>query len=121
MRDVSDTFYRTPVTVRRAGSADVDLLVGMKPDDTGLDGESHGEVNVRDERSELVERWVISVNRDYLVEKGLVDLEADEAHQLLITVEDWVIVKSQRFAIIGISDRALFRGVPILVRLTVAR
>uniref|UniRef100_C6E6Q9 Uncharacterized protein n=1 Tax=Geobacter sp. (strain M21) TaxID=443144 RepID=C6E6Q9_GEOSM len=121
MRDVTDTFHRSPITLRRANGAEVELLVGMKPDDAEENGESQGELSVRDDRSEQVERWVISVSRDYLQELGLIDPAAPEAQQLLITVEDWVLIKGKRFAIIALTDRAIFRGVPILVRLTVAR
>jgi hypothetical protein len=121
LRDVTDTFHRSPIILRRANGQDVDLLVGMKPDDVGDNGDGNGELVEHDQRSELVERWIVSVNRDYLVELGLIDLEAAEDAQLLITVDDWVISKGKRFAIVALADRAVFRGVPILVRMTVAR
>jgi hypothetical protein len=68
-----------------------------------------------------VELWIVSLNRDYLAELGLIDPNEEEANQLLITLDDWIIYKGKRFGIIGITDKALFRGVPILVKITVGR
>jgi len=121
MRDVTDTFHQSPVKLLRANGAEVDLLAGVKGDDGSSDGEVNGELQVRQERSDLVERWSLSFNRDYLLERGLIDLEAEPARQLLITMEDVVVMKGRRFAILALVDKGLFRGVPILVRLLVAR
>jgi len=121
LRDVTDTFHRSTVTLRRVNGDEVDLLVGLKPAESGNEGEAHGELAARQDRTETVERWVVSVNRDYLAEKGLVDTEEEPARQLLISREDWVMINGKRFAIVELSDRALFRGVPVLVRMVLER
>jgi hypothetical protein len=109
------TFHKSPVVLRRADGSEIELLCGQTPVSTGNDGEEHGELEVNTPEFDQVERWELSFNRDYLQEQNLVDGE------LLITVEDWILIGGRRFAIVAIADRAVFRGQPILVRLTVAR
>jgi hypothetical protein len=118
IRNVTDTFHRTPVTLFRTSGEEIELLAGMIPMETGDDGEVNGEMYARDRGSETVERWIVTFNRDYLAEKGLVDPDED---RLLIGDEDLVIYKGRRFAIVQLTDKAIFRGVPILARLKVAR
>ena len=118
MRDVTDTFHHTPVTLRRASGQEIALLAGMKTDDAGSYGEVNGERYAQDEHTEIVERWIVTFNRDYLAEKGLVDPATD---LLLIDPEDWLIYKGKRYSIQILEDRAEFRGVPILTRLVVQR
>lgn len=118
IRSITDTFHKTPVILRTASGADVNLLAGDKPDDVGSYGEIHGEVYVQEERRETEERRIVTFNRDYLIEQGLVDPATDE---LLFDSEDWIIIKGKRFAIVKLTDKAIFRGLPILVQLTVQR
>lgn len=117
MRDVTDTFYKNPVTLRKASGAETELLAGLKPVDTGENGEVNGERYVQEERQEVVERWIVTFNRDYLKEKQLVG--DDDA--LLITVDDWIIINGKRHSIVRITDKGMFCGMPILVQLIVAR
>jgi hypothetical protein len=121
MRSVTDTFHRTPVVLVRKDGGETELLCGLAPDEVGSVGEVHGELYVREERQESVERWVLSFNRDYLVEKGLINLEEEESRQMLITLEDRVLLKGKRFGIVRVTDKGVFRGVPVLVKLTIVR
>lgn len=118
IRDVTDTFHKSPVTLLKTSGAEIELVAGMKPDDSGGGGGSHGEMSVREEGSETVERWLVTFNRDYLEEKNLVDPDSDT---LLIADEDRIVFKGKRYAIVELTDKALFRGVPMLVLLTVVR
>jgi hypothetical protein len=118
MRDVTDTFHQTPVTLRQVSGTEIELLAGMKSDDAGSYGEVNGERYVQDEHSEMVERWIVTFHRDYLAEKELVD---PTTGLLLINPEDWLIYKEKRYSIQILEDRAIFRGAPILVRLVVQR
>lgn len=118
MRNVTDTFHKTPVTLRRSSGEEIELLAGWKPDDTGTDGEAHGEAYVREAQRETVERFLVSFNRDYLAEKELIDPATDT---LLISEDDKLVVKGKRFVLVKITDKGVFRGVPILVQLTVQR
>lgn len=119
MRAVTDTFHKSRVNLRKPNEDELELQCGMKPDDTGSYGEVNGEKYVQDERTETVERWICSFNRDYLKEKGLVDPESDEL--LFSADEDWIIIKDRRFSIVKLTDKGLFRGEPILVQITVQR
>lgn len=120
IRDLTDTFHKSPVTLQRESGGEVDLLAGLKPSGTGssADGEEHGELYVQDDRKETVERYVVGFNRDYLAEKELIDPDTDE---LLISIEDRLEIKGKRFSIVKLTDHALFRGVPLLVQMVVAR
>lgn len=119
MRDLTDTFHKTPVTLLRKTGEEFPLLAGWTPDDTGgTDGEEHGEAYVREAQRETVERFVVSFNRDYLAEQGLTDPEADT---LLISEDDKLIFGGKRFVLVKITDKGVFRGLPILVQLTVQR
>lgn len=118
MRDVTDTFFKVPVTIQRATGGDVNLLAGLKPVETGNKGEVNGEYSPRESGSEVVERWVVTFNRDYLADMGLVDTDTD---QVLISSDDVVVFKGQRFVIVSLTDKALFRGLAILFRMEVAR
>lgn len=118
MRDVTDTFHTAPVSLLPAAGGQVGLLAGLGPDDTeAQNGEVHGELHVQEDRRETVERWIVSFNRDYLRENGLVDAN----DLLLIGYEDRMMIKGKRYGVIKITDKGLFRGVPILVQITVAR
>ncbi|HOS77602.1 MAG TPA: hypothetical protein PLL15_06125 [Syntrophales bacterium] len=112
MRDLTDTFHTAPVSLLPAAGGQVDLLAGLVPD-----GDLHGDLHVQEDRRETVERWIVSFNRDYLLEQGLVNAN----DLLLIGFEDRMIIKGRRFVVISIADKGLFRGVPILVRIKVAR
>ena len=118
MRSVTDTFHKTPVTLKRKTGEEIDLLAGWKPDDTGTDGEGHGEAYVQEAQREPVERFVVSFNRDYLAEKELIDPTTDK---LLISEDDKLIFQGKRFVLVKITDKGVFRGVPILAQLTVQR
>jgi len=118
MRDVTDTFHKSEVTLRRPDGTEFDLLAGLTPNETGVDGEANGEMAAREEGTETVERWNVAFNRDYLAEKGLIDPVNDEP---LIGDEDRIVWRGQRFAIVQLTDKAMFRGLPILVLLKVAR
>ena len=118
MRDVTDTFHKIPVTLLRAAGGQVGLLAGLAPDDMeAQNGEVHGELHIQEDRRETVERWIVSFNRDYLREEGLVD----EDDHLLIAYEDRIMLNGKRYSIIKMTDKAIFRNAPILVKLTVAR
>lgn len=116
MRDVTDTFHKSPVVLRRADGSELPLLAGKTPVSDSSEEKESGNLVVQDPQSDQVERWLITFNREYLQEQGLI-----EDGVLLITLEDWIVIGGHRFAIVGISDRAIFRGEPILVKLTVAR
>jgi hypothetical protein len=118
MRSVTDTFFKTPVVLRRQSGEEIDLLCGWKPDDAGSYGRVNGETYVQEAHEEKVERYLVSFNRDYLAEKGLVDPDSD---LLLISQGDRVVFKGKRHAIATVADKGVFRGVPILVQLTVQR
>jgi hypothetical protein len=119
MRDVTDTFHKNRVVLRRADGAETELQCGLKPDDAGSYGEVNGERYVQDERSETVERWIVSFNRDYLREKGVVDPTSDEL--LIDEANDWIVINGKRFAIVKISDKGIFMGEAIMAQLTVQR
>lgn len=118
MRSVTDTFHKTPVVLKRKTGEEIPLVAGWKPDDTGTDGEGHGEAYVQEAQRETVERFVVSFNRDYLVEQGLTDPATDK---LLISEDDKLIFQGKRFVLVKITDKGVFRGLPILVQLTVQR
>lgn len=118
MRDLTDTFHQTTVTLRRDSGEEIDLLAGLKPDDAGSYGAVNGERYAQDDRPETVERWLVSFNRDYLNEQGLIDPDTDK---VLIAEEDRIVIKGKRFVIVTLTDKALFRGLPILFSLTVQR
>jgi hypothetical protein len=118
MRSVTDTFHKFPATIRRESGEEIDLLAGLTADDTGTYGETDGERYVQADHAEMVERWVVTFNRDYLAEKGLIDGTTGKP---LINPDDWIVITGKRFAIVQLTDKALFRGVPILVRLIVQR
>lgn len=118
MRDVTDTFHKTPVILRRPSGEETELLAGTKPVDSGDDGEVNGEMHVREERTETAERWIVTFNRGYLWDRDLIDPDTDA---VLIDEEDRIVIGGRRFSIIELTDRAVFRGAPILVRLVVAR
>lgn len=116
MRDLTDTFHKNPVILRKVSGAETELLAGLKPVETGEDGEVTGERYIQEERQETVERWIVTFNRDYLKEKLLV---SDDV--LLINDDDWIIINEKRHSIVKLSDKGMFCGFPILVQLTVAR
>ncbi|MFZ2949456.1 MAG: hypothetical protein WA003_08215 [Desulfuromonadaceae bacterium] len=118
MRDLTDTFHKTPVTLKRKTGEEIPLLAGWKPDDVGSYGNVNGEAYVQEAQRETVERFVVSFNRDYLSEQGLTDPDTD---LLLISEDDKLIFQGKRFVLVKITDKGVFRGVPILVRLTVQR
>jgi hypothetical protein len=119
MRSVTDTFHKSPVTLLRPSGEEIDLMSGITPDEVGSYGEIDGERYVQDERTERTERKIVSLNRDYLAERALVDPDTDE---LLIAPDaDWIVIGGKRFGIDKMTDKAVFRGVPILVQLTVQR
>jgi hypothetical protein len=118
MRSVTDTFHKTQVVLKRKTGEELPLLAGWKPADTGNDGEEHGEAHVREAQRETVERFIVSFNRDYLAEQGLTDPATDT---LLISEDDKLIFQGKRFVLVKITDKGVFRGVPILVQLTVQR
>jgi hypothetical protein len=118
MRNVTDTFHKTPVILRRKTGEEIDLLAGWKPDDTGSYGNVNGEAYVQEAQRETVERFLVSFNRDYLAEKQLIDSATDT---LLISEDDKLIEKGKRYVLVKITDKGVFRGVPILVLLTVQR
>lgn len=115
MRDVTDTFHRSPVTLRRAVGGDVPLLVGLTPAGDGQ-GEQHGELQTRETGEEIAERYTVRVNRDYLAEKGLVVNDV-----LQITLDDTLLIGGKRFTLASVADKAIFRGVPILAVLQAVR
>jgi len=118
LRSVTDTFHKSPVILRRESGAETPLLAGIKPDDTGTYGETDGERYVQADHAEMVERYVVSFNHDYLAEQALIDPATDKP---LINPDDWIVIKGKRFAIVKLTDKGLFRGVPMLVQLTVQR
>ncbi len=118
MRSVTDTFHKTEVTLKRKTGEEFELLAGWKPDDTGTDGEGHGEAYLQESQRETVERYIVSFNRDYLAEQGLTD---QDTGLLLISEDDKLLFQGKRFVLVKITDKGIFRGVPILVQLTVQR
>ena len=118
MRSVTDTFHKTPVQLRRTSGEEIELLCGWKPDDVGSYGSVAGETYVQEAHRETVERYLVSFNRDYLAEKGLVDPDTDK---LLISEADKLVFKGKRHSLVKIVDKGVFRGLPILAQLTVQR
>ncbi|MDD2853536.1 MAG: hypothetical protein PHY09_16750 [Desulfuromonadaceae bacterium] len=118
MRSVTDTFHKTPVILRRKSGEEIELLAGWKPDDTGSYGGVDGEAYVQEAHRETVERYLVSFNRDYLAAKELIDPATDK---LLISEDDKLVFKGKRFVLVKITDKGVFRGVPILAQLTVQR
>jgi len=116
MRDVTDTFHQDEVTLRRAAGGEVDLLAGVKPAGDGQ-STSHGELRPRERGEEIEERYTVTINRQYLADKGLVD--GDDS--LLITVDDELVIAGRRFALAAVADRARFRGQALLVILEAVR
>jgi hypothetical protein len=111
MRDVTDTFHQDEVTLRRAAGGEVDLLAGVKP------AEDTGEAKPRERGEEIEERYTVTINRQYLADKGLVD--GDDS--LLITVDDELVIDGRRFTLAAVADRARFRGQALLVILEAVR
>ncbi|BCS55192.1 hypothetical protein GSbR_25930 [Geobacter sp. SVR] len=119
IRNVTDTFHKSPVILRRETGEEFPLLAGLTPDDQEDYSVVQGERYVRDDQDDVTERWVVAFHRDYLAEQGLIDPETDT---VLIALEnDWIVIKGKRHAIVKLSDRAIFRGQAILVRLSVQR
>ncbi len=116
LRDVTDTFFRTLVVLRLAAGGDVELLAGVTPAGDGQ-GQAHGELVERERGEEIAERYAVKFNRAYLAEKGLVDGDGT----LLVTVDDLLLIYGRRFTLSAVADRALFRGVPLLVVLEAVR
>lgn len=118
IRDITDTFHRTPVILKRKSGEEVELLCGWKPDDVGSSGSVHGEAQLQEASRETVERYLVSFNRDYLAEKDLVDPVTDN---LLISEDDKLVFHGKRHVLVKITDKGVFRGIPILAQLTVQR
>jgi hypothetical protein len=122
IRNITDTFHKSPVILRHVDEVgaihELPLQAGVKSDDTGSYGEINGERYVQDEHTQIMERWIVTFNRDYLKEQGLVDPDTDK---LLIDPEDWLIYQGKRYSIQLLADKAVFRGIPILVQLTAQR
>lgn len=114
LRDVTDTFFRDPVVLRRASGEEVPLLAGLKPAD---DGSGHGELRQGEAGSEAEQRYQVSFDRGYLAEQSLVDA----GDELLIGYDDELLIGGRAFALVAIADRARFRGAPLLVVLEAAR
>jgi len=112
MRSVTDTFHKTPVLLRRKSGEEIELLAGWKPET------DHGEARLQEEQRKTVERYLVSFNRDYLAEKGLVDPDTDK---VMISEDDKIVFQGKRHSLVQITDKGVFRGLPILVRLTVQR
>lgn len=111
IRDVTDTFHKYPVTLRRAvGGADKPLLAGVKPAGDGK-GSGDGELKPRESGEEVDERLTVSFNRGYLAEQGLID----QNDVLLITLDDQLLIKGKRYYLAAVGDKAMFRNLPILV------
>jgi len=119
MRNVADTFNKTPVTLLRDSGTEIPLVAGKKADDVGSYGEVAGEMYATENRTETVERWILSFNRDYLAEKGLIDPDTDEP--AIDPEHDRIIMNGQHFSIVQMVDKGIFRGLPISVQLTVVR
>lgn len=119
MRDVTDTFHRSPVILRRPSGEETELLAGVIPVDAGGDGEVNGEMDARQERTETAERLLVSFNRESLAEQGLIDPDTDAP--LIDPDGDRIVMADKRYSILTLTDRAVFRGQPILVRLMVVR
>lgn len=111
LRDVTDTFFRDLVVLHRTGGGDVPLLAKVEPDETA------GDLIPRERGEEIEERYTVSINRQQLAEKGLV--EGDDT--LLITVDDDLQINGRRFVLVAVADRARFRGEALLVILKAVR
>lgn len=111
MRDVTDSFHQDEVTLRRAAGGEVKLLAGVKP------ATDTGESKPRERGEEIEERYTVTLNRQYLAEKELID--GDDL--LLITSDDKLDFGGRRFALAAVADKARFRGQALLVVLEAVR
>ncbi len=118
MRAVTDTFHKKPVILKRKSGEEIELTCGWKPDEAGSYGSVNGEAYLQEAHRETVERYLVTFNRDYLAEKGLIDPDTDE---LLISEDDKIVFKGKRHVLVKITDKGVFRGLPILAQLTVQR
>jgi hypothetical protein len=118
IRDVTDTFHKTPVILQRKSGEEIKLTCGWSPEGSGIDGAAHGEAYLQESSRETVERYLVSFNRDYLAEKGLVDPITDK---LLMGEDDKLVFQGKRHVLVKITDKGVFRGLPILAQLTVHR
>lgn len=114
MRDVADTFNRYPIILQRVDAADLPLLAGKAP--LSSNGSPDG-LTLSDEGEEIEDGFLLKLNRDYLVEKGLVD--GNDA--LLIGYDDEVVIDGKQYAISMIDSTGTFRDQDLTVILKVER
>ncbi len=107
IRDVTDTFQKYPVTLGDEG-ASVTVLCTRK--------NVLGELSVREEGQGIEQAFKLSLNRQYLAEKGLVDGDG----VLLIGYDTPVWMDGERFAITKL-DEPVFRDQKIRVAMEVVR
>ncbi len=108
IRDVTDTFQKHPVVLRQE-AGDTQLNAGLKI--------ITAEVQAKEGGEEIEEAYLVSFNREYLEEMGLVDVGGE----LLITYDDQVVINLDVFEIIKIHDTAVFRDEKLMVKLEVIR
>lgn len=96
MRDVTDTFFKYPVTLGDGLDA-IDLLCGRKSIKNELLAQETGE--------SIDQAFRLRFNRKYLDEKGLID----PAGTLLIGYDTPVWMDGQRYMITKLDEPAVFR------------
>ena len=109
MRDVTDTFFKYPVTLERESFDDLTLQAGLRVITRELKEREGGE--------EIDEAYGVRFNREYLREKGLVDGN----DELLIGYDDGIRIKGKRYHIAAIQPAGIIRDDPLLAYLEVVR
>lgn len=102
IRDVTDTFFKYPV-VFGSGADEIELLCGRQS--------IKNELLAREEGQGIDQAFQLSLNRQYLHEKGLVD----EDNKLLIGYDTPVVMDGISFVIIKLDEPAVFRDEKLMV------
>ena len=105
IRDVTDSFQKYPVVFGDG----VEVLCGRKS--------IKNELLARDEGESIEDAYKLSLNRDYLAEKGIVD----ETGTLLIGYDTPVWMDGELFAITSLGEPVVFRDKKLMVVMEVVR
>ncbi len=108
MRDVTDTFFKYPVTLGDGLEA-IELLCSRKAVKNELLAQETGE--------SIDQAFRLTFNRKYLDENGLIDMD----DVLLIGYDTQVWMDGQRYMITKLYEPAVFRDEKIMVVMEVVR
>ena len=108
IRDVTDTFFKYPVTLGDGLEA-IELLCSRKSIKNELLAQETGE--------SIDQAFNLSFNRKYLDEKGLIDSDGT----LLIGYDTPVWMDGQRYMITKLADPTVFRDEKLMVVMEVVR